>query len=288
MFCRENLILYIKYIILFHRNKRTILRNPTISCMIYHARFLCNQMIYFKSTSGNIDLSDLSVPPVSSLLAPPKRSSLVDLAYDAIVEAIVDSKFLAGTRLNVDALASQLDMSNTPIREALVRATTQGLVQQESNRGFTVAPKLSKQEVLDLFGVRRILEVYGLRHAQLNDDTLNRLQELAIALQQSDYGPTYKSFKNLLDVDRWFHMTLLHAANNQFLAKSWDNLHFYIHISRLHTTQGAFGGEDFHASMNDHMQIVQLLREKRQDEAVDALDKHIHDSQNRLLRLIEG
>jgi hypothetical protein len=97
---------------------------------------------------------------VTQPVAPsPARASLVDLAYESLLEAIFDRQIEPGARLGIDVLADQLDMSITPVREALNRLTTQGLVTQAANRGFAVAPTLSTTEFHSLFAARRVIEV---------------------------------------------------------------------------------------------------------------------------------
>ena len=69
--------------------------------------------------------------------------SLVDFAYERILEAIVDQELAPGSRINLNSLSEEFEISNTPIREALARLTASGLVQQFSNRGFVVSPIIS-------------------------------------------------------------------------------------------------------------------------------------------------
>ena len=64
----------------------------------------------------------------------PERPSLVTLAYEAVVEAIVDRRLEPGSRISIESLADQLEMSTTPIREALMRTVAERLVIQDNNR----------------------------------------------------------------------------------------------------------------------------------------------------------
>src|SRR5690554_477913 len=62
--------------------------------------------------------------------------SLTDIAYNVLVEAIINQELKPGAPISIDNLAAQLNMSNTPIREALMRAHGERLVTQKTNRGF--------------------------------------------------------------------------------------------------------------------------------------------------------
>ena len=65
--------------------------------------------------------------------------SLTEIAYNTLLEAIINQDFPPGAPVSIDNLAQQLKMSNTPVREALMRAHGEGLVTQKINHGFVVA-----------------------------------------------------------------------------------------------------------------------------------------------------
>src|SRR5215213_4192348 len=95
-----------------------------------------------------------------SALSRPQHQSLADIAYNALVKAIVNQDFEPGAPLSIDGLADQLKMSNTPVREALMRANGERLVRQKTNHGFVVAALLTLPELRQLFEVRHLLEVH--------------------------------------------------------------------------------------------------------------------------------
>jgi DNA-binding GntR family transcriptional regulator len=214
----------------------------------------------------------------------PRRASLVDIAYEFMIEAIVDRDLEPASRVNIDTLASELEMSNTPIREALARLLTTGLVQQVSNRGFIVSPILTEQEYHHLFDVRCLLEIEALKTAQFGTEILDELSEIAQYILQMNYGTTYKGFVSNLQADESFHLTLLIASGNHFFVNAWKSLNFYPHVSRLHTEEEAFEDNKHTASLAEHIQIVELLREDKHNQAIVLLGKHIRSVEDRLLK----
>src|SRR5215471_17047222 len=92
------------------------------------------------------------------------RQSLVDIAYEAIREAITSGALLPGTRLREAALARHFAISTTPVREALRRLDREGLVRLSPNRGAIVA-EFDLREILDLFEIREVLECRAVRRA---------------------------------------------------------------------------------------------------------------------------
>ena len=65
--------------------------------------------------------------------------SMVDIAHEALLEAILDGDSQPGSRLEIRDIADRLAMSPTPVREALAKLATQGLTVLDANRGYRVA-----------------------------------------------------------------------------------------------------------------------------------------------------
>ncbi len=215
--------------------------------------------------------------------APRKRVSLALIAYDVILEAIVERQLAPGARVNMDGLASQLEMSNTPVREALVRLTATGLVEQISNRGFVVSPMLSVQAYNHLFDTRCLLETEALRTAHFTETSLATLDALAQKIANMEYGTSYKHFIGNLQADESFHLGLVTASGNRFLVSAWESLNFYSHVSRLHTEVEALDNDSYKQSLRDHLTIVQQVRSGCRDDAVGTLRAHIRNVQTRLM-----
>ncbi len=89
-----------------------------------------------------------------------KRSTLAEQTYDALREQIVDQKLLPGTRLNIDALAREMEVSSSPIREALVRLEAERLIVSELYTGYSVAPHPTAQYLSALLDYRILVEGY--------------------------------------------------------------------------------------------------------------------------------
>lgn len=233
-----------------------------------------------ESTSArhNPSLKTASPP----LRRPPSRS-LTDLAYEAIVQVIVDRQYEPGSRLNIDALAAQLEMSNTPVREALTRAAMQRLVLQDNNRGFLVTPLLNEQEYHQLFDVRALLELHALQTSLPDQETLKRLTELAEIMPSMKHGPIYHDFKQFNQADREFHYLLISSSRNAFLIRAWSDLHFHLHVGRLYAGAGVI---DFSQALSEHNTIVEALQKNDQRALVETATQHIQHAEARLRQLL--
>ena len=210
----------------------------------------------------------------------PKHHSLADIAYQVMVEAIVNQQFEPGAQINIDTLARQLNMSNTPVREALMRAMGERLVKQQSNRGFIVTDMLRPTELKELFEVRFLIEVHSLETGEITSETVDRLEKLVNQMDTAQDGLLYNDFKGYLQNDHLFHRAIISLPGNSLLIKSWEDLHVHLHLSRLYTGVGLF---DRGSSSSEHKHIVEALHHDNREQAVELLSRHILDVRNRML-----
>jgi DNA-binding GntR family transcriptional regulator len=233
------------------------------------------------------DHASCTIPAVPLLLeSPSARGSLVDLAYESLVEQIFDGQLEPGARLGIDTLAEQLRMSITPVREALNRLVTQGLVSQSANRGFTVAPMLGPTEFHALFAARQVLEVAAARSAvplhgavHLRDEVVRH----ASAMRDADHGKTYRDFAGFTRRDHAFHRAVVAMSGNRFLLEAWSCLNFHLHVSRLYAGEGVI---DYADALQEHDAIVDAVRAEDPDRLAAAVDAHIRRAEGRLVRLV--
>ncbi len=87
-----------------------------------------------------------------------KRQVLADHVYDELMESLVDGRLEAGAPLNIDALSRELEVSQTPIREALARLEATGLVHRLALKGYRVAPLFTPEDLAHLTDARLLIE----------------------------------------------------------------------------------------------------------------------------------
>ena len=146
-------------------------------------------------------------------------ASLADQAYEGLLAAISEGRLRPGERVREAALAEQLGISRTPIREALQRLTRDGLVQLDARNGSRIA-ELSLRAIQELYDLREILEGSTARLAALGA-TANDVQRLNAILDQEaarlDDPPA------LAKLNKLYHQTLCEAANNRYLTSAVAN-----------------------------------------------------------------
>ncbi|MEQ4301406.1 GntR family transcriptional regulator [Plantactinospora sp. B6F1] len=97
------------------------------------------------------------------LLRPARRTTLADDVYESVRALVMDHAVAPGERINIDGLARRLEVSPTPVREALARLESDGLVRKRPLAGYTAAPLLTRTEFDELVEMRLILETASAR-----------------------------------------------------------------------------------------------------------------------------
>ncbi len=205
--------------------------------------------------------------------------SLTDIAYNTLLDAIINQDFQPGSPISIDSLARQLNMSNTPVREALMRANGERLVTQKTNHGFVVANILTADELDQMFDVRHLLETHALTEASITEDVIESVTALVGQMVESPDGKIYDDFRDYMMLDYQFHYALVKLANNTFLSDAWDDLHVHLQLSRLYTGVGLF---DRDHSTTEHQAILEALQQGQKKQAVSLLSKHIQDVGKRM------
>ena len=130
-----------------------------------------------------------------------------EYVLDVLRRAILSGELTGGTRLVQSELAHQLQVSTTPVREALRQLTTEGLVEFDPHRGGIVH-ELDLEELNEILELRAILEPFALRRAaeHIDEAALARATALAAAMETTDDLGTW------VDLNRRFHMVHQEAS----------------------------------------------------------------------------
>lgn len=216
----------------------------------------------------------------------PDKRVLAAPVYEAIKDRIMDQVFPPGSRLNIDALAAELQVSPTPVREALARLAAERLITFESFKGYSVSPPLSSHQIADLMSVRRILEVEAARRAAVRIllPDLMTLDKVLKEMETRSTGSWTHGYRTFNQLDQRFHETLLRAAGNPFLLDAHRALNIHAQLGRFYID---FTDNDQGDTCAEHNAIYQALSEHDSQTAANAVDKHLRATEIRVFDLIE-
>src|SRR3569832_1983793 len=147
-------------------------------------------------------------------------------AYALLIAEIESGRLQPGSRLLEVELAERLGISRTPVREAIKRLETQGLVSHEPNQGAVIT-KLDHARTVELYIVREVLEGVAARQAA----TSATAQELEIIRQTMEEDWKYVDrHEKLVIRDRLFHKQIQLTARNRFLDDILNILWFLLFL----------------------------------------------------------
>src|SRR5829696_5482650 len=147
-------------------------------------------------------------------------SSLADLAYERLTDALLSGELAPGDRLVQDVLALRLGISRTQVREALQRMQREGTIRAAAGRGYVV-PELTSEDIGHLYEVREAVEgqaarLVAARASSSVDDIEAALRRLSAA-----DGP---SGRDAFQANRLAHRAVVEATGNPFLLEAFDDL----------------------------------------------------------------
>jgi DNA-binding GntR family transcriptional regulator len=200
------------------------------------------------------------------------KTYLKDIAYEQIKEKIFMG-FYKERNISENDLVKELNMSRTPIREALQRLEYEGLLKIYSNRGiFLQNPSI--KEVNDMFDMRIAIETFSLRKvikvitSQQVKDLENLLTEQQKALEERDM---FKFFKG----DSEFHSFLLKISDNEFMGPIFENI-----SDRLFHHGSFIFEKSLELSQNswkEHVQILEAIKDKDLATAIKHMEAHLEN-----------
>lgn len=201
--------------------------------------------------------------------------TLSDQIYDVLLEAIVEQRFRPGERLVLDDLALQLNVSRTPVRDALSRLATQGLVRPKGRRGYCVAT-LTEEGLMQLFDVRLMCETYAAENGvpSATPAVLERLASLAAQCAQLRGSPKPSDRVAAALLDKEFHRLIVGLQGNPSLAEIYDHLSSHLHGVRLGLDTLAVA-ERRAKDQDEHQAIITALRQGDATAAKEAVRSHI-------------
>ena len=200
------------------------------------------------------------------------RRSLADEAYQRIAAAMLNGTIAPGARLVMDALAEELEISRTPVRDALRRLEQEGLIQPAGRRGFVVR-EIDAEEIRQTYEAREAIEGYAARLAARRGEVA--AAEVRAAIVQAGEFEIDTPLGSYL-ANRAVHRSIVAASGNRILLELFDDLWGRGLAHQIYA--GCFRGEDSHAALRrKHQPIVRALKAADGDAAEAAMTSHLRD-----------
>ena len=213
-----------------------------------------------------------ALPTFSSISVPP---SLKDMAYEAIKDSVIANKLTPETVYSEQAIARELGISKTPVREALIKLASKGFVTILPRRGFRVNI-LTEEHIREIFEFRYALERAVVLHITptLSEQSIRAIEEINRKTART------RSQKAFVKLDRQFHRSLASLTGNRYITDALENLWDLCEwvatvVYRLKDRP--------HEAVQEHRAITERLKTHETEGAVAAMEKHLRITEQRFL-----
>ncbi len=198
------------------------------------------------------------------------RSSLRESVADLVRAALVAGDMRPGEIYSVPALAAELGVSGTPVREALLDLAKDGLLEPVRNKGFRVTT-LSDEDLDAIYRVRELLEVPSLVdvHRAATPADLGRLRDVC---RRIEHAAAVGDLAEYLSADREFHLSMLGLTGNTRLVEMVSSLRSQ---TRLFGLPPLAAVKALGASAREHRTLLGLLAKGDLDAAQDLMSRHL-------------
>lgn len=199
-----------------------------------------------------------------------ERQSTVEQVVNALREAILSGALLPNVALRELALASELGVARSTVREALRVLSTESLVQYTVNQGARVAD-LSMKDIDDAYAAREVIEMAGIEALQSRHEE-PAFAELARLVEQLERAVACGATGLALESDRAFHRTIVAATRNEHLISWYARLQDELRLAlSLAERESARLGR----TKDDHRELLTAICSQSLPQARAALRQHL-------------
>jgi DNA-binding GntR family transcriptional regulator len=217
------------------------------------------------------------------LSALPQLPSLKEMSLSSIKEAILSKKLEPGIIYTEAMISSQLGISRTPVREALIHLASRGYLTFLPRKGFQLK-QLTEKDVRDLFEFRCALETAIVRHITplLTDEFLKHIDVLLVRHREAAEPDDPLASTH---ADREFHLYLAKLTDNPYLITGLEDIRDLIDLAGIKTHEFKVRSVE---AIREHQAIVDMLKARSVSGAVQKMEEHILITQERALARIRN
>lgn len=199
-------------------------------------------------------------------------------AYDLIKNGIINRKLAPGIQLIEATVAEKLDISRTPVRNALKKLSNEGLIKTIPNKGsFVIQPTI--EEIEQAFEMRLELELMAIKTIIMNameDDITN----LEVLVDREAYAIGNRDILEYVNINKEFHMLIAHVSRNKFLIQFTEKIIDIINIFvLLYDVFNEVRPEDI-KSIDEHRQIINAIKTKNKEALETLIKNHLNSGFN--------
>ncbi len=203
--------------------------------------------------------------------------SAANAAYGGIIDLVLNSELRPGERTSVNLLAARLNLGRTPVKEAITRLQTEGLL-SVAGRSGTMVNRIDRLQTEQLFALRRALEDFAADFAveNLSARDLQQIKKCLRRLGRSNFTSEF------VRANVAFHSMIVAAAGNPFLIRFYAQLQIQLQIVTYLVRRG-FDPKAADVRQREHAAIVKALEDRDAKALKSALRAHVLTTERAIL-----
>ncbi len=207
------------------------------------------------------------------------KRSLVDEIYSVLRDRIIEVAMEPGTRIDVQRLIGEFEVSETPVRVALAKLAHEGFVKLLPRRGYFVI-KLTKKDIKEIYDLRILLESYAIDTAIENIDPAILKKICADFAKLREIDDARKKEKESLKIDQWFHLEIVRNCDNKRAQELFYRIYDFARISqKMH--------KRIDQDIDEHTAVIKALLDKKKEEARKFLVQHLENAREASLEVLD-
>ena len=198
------------------------------------------------------------------------KYSLRGKVYDRIREDILNGVYKEHEELKEATLGKKMDVSRTPVREALRQLELEGLVEIVPNKGARVTG-ITKKDIEDIYQIRYLLEGLSARWAteHVTEELIDKMEE---TLYLTEFHAKKGNFMQVFELDSQFHELMYAASGSKMLNHILSDFHMYVTRMRKSILSSDSRSKN---STEEHRAILEAIKERDPDKAQQCAHDHV-------------
>ena len=203
------------------------------------------------------------------------HGSLGHRIFCILRDKILNEEYEKGQKLNEVVLSKELNISRTPIREALKQLELEGLVKSIPNKGVYVLG-FSSRDIDDMLEIRVVLESLSVQLAidRVTQEELDRIKEIYDLLE---FYAEKNDQERFTEVNIDFHEAIYRATHSQYFEQLLSDINYYIHVTSRHSIKQP---NRLIEAAQEHKEIYEAIVKKDKALAKANVEKHIKKTQS--------
>lgn len=214
------------------------------------------------------------------------RRTLTEQTYEELRRRILAFEYPVGERIDVETIARELEISPSPVKDALKQLASEGLVEIRP-RSATRVRRFSRSDVFEIYGVREIIEPAAMVAAAelraIHGPVLAAIEATFLRIAAASEGADFRDHAEALEADSAFHLLIVGAVGNRELLSVTRTVLDKARIMR-HFAQGLPRAQ---ATIEEHRRIVEAIRHGRPRVIEAAVRDHLRRARDGILALMD-